>query len=136
MGGTNVLRIFDLETKQSSALTRGEAPAWSPDGNWITFHRRNASLHIIRPDGSDLRTLGRVELPVGFSGWIGFPPGFYRMVWSPDSKGLVYEHWAYGGLNTTYHELFYRALDGGEPERLTGNLRADASPIAWLKEEM
>ncbi len=135
MGGTNVLQILDLETRQSSALTPGDAPAWSPDGNWITFHRRNASLHIIRPDGSDLRTLGRMELPVGFSGWIGFPPGFYRMVWSPDSMGLVYEYWAHGGLNVTYHELFYRALDGGEPERLTGNLKADASPIAWLEGE-
>jgi len=135
LGGTNVLQVIDIETRQSSTLTAGEAPAWSPDGNWITFHCRNASLHIIHPDGSGLRTLGRMELPVGFAGWIGFPPGFYRMVWAPDSKGLVYDYWPHGGLNITYHELFYRALDGGEPERLTGHLRADASPIAWVEGE-
>ena len=135
MGGTNVLRILDIETGQSSTLAPGEAPVWSPDGNWIAFHRRNASLHIVRPDGSDLRTLGRMELPVGFKGWIGFPPGFYRMVWSPDSKGMVYEYWEYGGLNITYHELFYRPLDGNESECLTRHLRADASPIAWLEGE-
>lgn len=134
-GGTNTLQILDPETKQSSTLTTGDAPVWSPDGNWIAFHRRNASLHIIRPDGSDLRTLGRVELPVGMKGWLPPAPGFYRMAWSPDSKGMVYEYWAYGGLNVTYHELFYRALDGGDPERLTGHLRADASPIAWVDGE-
>jgi serine/threonine protein kinase/Tol biopolymer transport system component len=134
LDGTNVLRIFDVETRRSSTLTAGEAPAWSPDGNWITFHCRHASLHIIRPDGSGLRTLGRDDPPAGMK-YLLPRPGFYRMVWSPDSKGLAYDYWAYGGLNITYHELFYRALDGGEPERLTGHLKADASPIAWVEGE-
>jgi Tol biopolymer transport system component len=134
-GRTNALHILDLETRQSSALTEGEAPSWSPDGEWIAFHRGNASLHLIRPDGSDLRTLGRLDSPAGMK-FLGPPrPGFYRVVWAPNSKALVYDFWDYGGLNTTYHQLFHRPLDGGEPQSLTADLMTDTSPVAWLEGE-
>ncbi|HRZ45988.1 MAG TPA: protein kinase [Candidatus Paceibacterota bacterium] len=133
---TNMLKILDVATGQSALLTEGEAPAWSPDGNWIAFHRRNASLHIIKPDGSDLRNLGRMDPPAGMKGWLSPPgPGFYRIVWSPDSKAMVYELWEYGGLGAAYHQLFYRALSGGEPQCLTPDFMTDASPIAWLEGE-
>ncbi len=133
---TNLLHILDLGTGQSSPLTEGEAPSWSPDGNWIAFHRRNASLHIIRPDGTGLRTLGRLDPPKGMKGWLSPPgPGFYRTVWAPDSKAMVYEFWDYGGLNTTYHHLFHLSLSGGLSRCLTPAFMTDASPIAWLEGE-
>ncbi len=133
---TNVLKILDVATGQSALLTQGEAPTWSPDGNWIAFHRGNASLHVIRPDGSDLRNLGRMDPPAGMKGWISPPgPGFYRVVWSPDSKAMVYEFWEYGGLGTTYHQLCYRTLGASEPQCLTPDFMTDASPVAWLEGE-
>ncbi len=131
-GRTNLLQILELETGQSSALTEGDAPAWSPDGNWIAFLRGHASLHVIRPDGSGLRTLGRMDPPPGVKFF--FPwPGFYRVVWAPDSTALVYEFRDDIGPYKTCHQLFYQPLDGGQPECLTRNLQADASPIAWLE---
>jgi len=130
---TNALKILHVATGLSSLLTEGEAPAWSPDGNWIAFHRGNASLHVIRPDGSGLRTLGRNDPPRGME-FLGVPrPGFRRVVWAPDSKALVYAFWEYGGPNPTYHHLFYRPLRGGEPQCLTPDLMTDASPIVWLE---
>ena len=133
-GRTNVLHIFDLTTGQSSALTEGEAPAWSPDGAWIAFHRGRASLHLIRPDGSALRTLARKDPPPG-TVLMPIGPGFYRVVWAPDSSALVYDFWDYWGLNITHHELFHLSLSGGKPQRLTPNLMTDASPVAWFEGE-
>ena len=134
-GRTNVLQILEVGTRQAATLTEGEAPAWSPDGTWIAFHRGNASLHIIRPDSSGLRTLGRNDPPKGMT-FLGPPrPGFYRAVWAPDSQALVYEFWSYGGLDNTYHELFYRLLGGGKAQCLTHDLMTDASPVAWLEGE-
>jgi serine/threonine protein kinase len=133
-GRTNLLQILDMQTRGASLLAEGRAPAWSPDGNWIAFLRGHASLHVIRPDGSGLRALGRMDPPPGVV--FGFPwPGFYRVVWAPDSRALVYEFREDIGPYKTYHQLFYQALDGGQPQCLTRNLQADASPIAWLEGE-
>ncbi len=133
-GNTNLLQMLDLETRQSSLLTEGQAPAWSPDGNWIAFLRDHASLHVIRPNGSGLRTLGRMDPPPGVA--FLFPwPGFYRVVWAPDSRALVYEFRDDIGPYKTYHQMFYRTVEGGQPVCLTRNLQADASPIAWVEGE-
>ena len=53
-------------------------PAWSPDGQWLTFHY-NGQLAIMRPDGSDLRILLDSQ-----GGECTFLPQ-----WSPDSLWIV-----------------------------------------------
>lgn len=63
---------------------RAQDPAWSPDGNWISFVKYvdgTANLWLIRPDGSDARAL------------TGFKDGtdIAHPAWSPDSKRLVFE---------------------------------------------
>ena len=88
-GGTNPRRIFRAE---GAAL----APQWSPDGRWIAFgagsfflgRTRPGRVMLVKPDGSEVRTLTSGPANAGFPSW------------SPDSEHIVYRLWSdtAGGL--------------------------------------
>ncbi|MFQ5639744.1 MAG: FG-GAP-like repeat-containing protein [bacterium] len=72
-------RIFitNVETGRSAPLLgvgRGEGPAWSPDGRWIAFDKRDG-IYIIPATG------GTPEF---------VRAGAFGADWSPDSQGLVF----------------------------------------------
>lgn len=46
------------------------SPRWSPDGEWIAFHRAG-NLYKIRPDGTDLTQLTFLSAPDSMSFWTG-----------------------------------------------------------------
>jgi dipeptidyl aminopeptidase/acylaminoacyl peptidase len=55
-------------------------PRWSPDGTLIAFLTLGATIHVVRPDGSELR---------GFSNTISDPPAS-TIAWMPDARRLVF----------------------------------------------
>jgi Tol biopolymer transport system component len=52
-------------------------PTWSPDGSLIAFLAQGSTIHVVRPDGSELR---------GFSNAISES----SFAWMPDSRRLVF----------------------------------------------
>lgn len=114
-GYRQAIFVLDLETGKSTKIADGEAPSWSPSGEWIAYldHSTNWEpdagssepnrwhqppnpnrVSIIRPDGTGstiLVTLGKDR----FLG-ILFPLDrtFYSApVWSPDSKTILLNEW-------------------------------------------
>jgi Tol biopolymer transport system component len=86
-------------------ITRGDsndvASVWSPDGEWIAFHR-NCGLGLAHPNGSEAKILleGSENL---CAGWIA---------WSPDSRQISFWN---GSDKATQGELWLIDRDGGNP---------------------
>ncbi|MCW5940827.1 MAG: PD40 domain-containing protein [Fimbriimonadaceae bacterium] len=57
--------------------------AWSPDSKWLSYSDSTYTLRIVRPDGTDERT---VHQGGGSRPWEGM-----AYDWSPDAKWLVFE---------------------------------------------
>jgi dipeptidyl aminopeptidase/acylaminoacyl peptidase len=90
--------IYVAATDGSSLRTVGEdaidarfaisSPTWSPDGEWLAFVAgtnldAGGQIHLVRPDGTDLRTLDTPPVVVGDGGWISWAP-------DPTAQRLLY----------------------------------------------
>ncbi len=67
------MRIIGLAAADTTRLVVGSAPLFSPGGEWIAYH--NQGIHLIKPDGSEQRTL------------TDYGDGFR---WSPDGQSLSF----------------------------------------------
>lgn len=73
------VRVFSLPTgiATSPLVRNATAPRWSPDGSWVAFSMfQFGPLRMMRPDGSDLRTVGTAS----FGEWFD---------WTPDGAWLI-----------------------------------------------
>jgi len=70
---THPIRVIEVETKDTTYLARGHAPAFAPGDAWIAYHDRG--IHLIQPDSS-----GHVALTA-------YGDGFR---WSPDGARLSF----------------------------------------------
>ena len=93
--GTYAIVVTGVFDEERQRLTRTvSAPAWSPDGTRVAFARASqdgVGLYTIRPDGTDVRILTRIER------WAASRTDGHlarvwvrNLAWSPDGEHLLY----------------------------------------------
>ncbi|MDM4768409.1 DPP IV N-terminal domain-containing protein [Pelomonas sp. SE-A7] len=96
-------------TQDSAQDIHNGSPAFSPDGQWIAFYsdagKGNAQLQVIRPDGSERRTV-RAE------GKNWYPR------WSPDGRWLLVTGPSLDGADANNMDLLAVPLQGEPQPRL------------------
>ncbi|WP_260928137.1 hypothetical protein [Novosphingobium sp. 9] len=124
------LRIVDVETKEVRVLTTAmdNLPAWSPDGERITFTREygKANYHVctIRPDGTDFQCLTETGANDGHSvyTWDG------RIAYSTGMYGFRDEAAAYDFTFQPYGQIMIMDGDGSNKRLVTDSLWEDSMP--------
>lgn len=126
-GAPGDLYVVGLDGGEPERVTRTEIvdeaePAWSPDGEWIVYARREPNVQVrelwlVRPDGSDNHRLTNLQ---GISG---------GPQWSPDSKQIVFS----SNANDQNYELYTIGADGKNLRRLTSRAADDFEP-SWSRD--
>ena len=108
------LMIVNTSGEAAPAMLRqhvgGALPAWSPDGQWISFMDDKNSWSIISPDGKTVRILGE--------------PKTTQMTFSPDSKLL------YGIREDTDRCVLYSLDIATKQEKSIGEFSTDFAPAS------
>ncbi len=111
--GKNVKRI---EPRDMGSFT--QTTVWSPDGQWIAYSK-GSSITIIRPDGTDAKT---ILDPKGGFGCL------MAVVWAPDSQRLAIQ--APCGSNNVRH-IAVMNLDGSQYHAIYQTDKPSVS-AAWI----
>lgn len=119
-GGTAQLFILTLATGEERQLTNADAlhnaPAWSPDGEWIAYvsdAEGSPQLYKMRVDGSDILRLTHAP------GTSSFNPA-----WSPDGTTLAFDSIFAGN-----RDVYTMDSDGSNVLRLTRHIAIDMQPV-------
>jgi Tol biopolymer transport system component/predicted Ser/Thr protein kinase len=123
-GEADAIAISSADGSNISTIEKSDAaypffriPCWCPDGKCLAVTRSSGGvageLWMVPLDGSPLRRLSND------------PPGIFssKPVFTPDGRGLVHQSNRAGATN-----LWFLALDGGQPVRLTSGPGPDMIP--------
>ena len=118
-------RLTSLGQAASLPLRERSNPAWSPDGQWISYFSPEANgyigLHVVRPDGTDDQRLS--TSPIN--------PDILEMSWAPDpaQRRLTYVS---GGFVKMFDLATTKEISVGTGFWATWS--PDASRISWLSD--
>ena len=121
-GAPAIWKVGQMGGGATLLVPDGYSPAFSPDGQWIAFSRRDStgfdSITVARLDRiSEAQVLTGRTLPPADQG-----PGPHRdAAWSPNGNEIVFSGW---------DDLWIVNAKGGVPERLTKRGVRDREP-AW-----
>lgn len=104
---------------------KGEFATWSPDGRKIAFVSTLtdtlSAISVMNSDGSAIKRV------------LQGPEYYYSLVWSPDSKRLLYGDIAYAsGQTSGQSDVYVTNIDSSHQVRLTNSPAGfDSAPASW-----
>lgn len=124
-GGTADIYVMNADGSGQQRITNNPStsndlhPAWSPDGSWIAFDRRNEAAQrtevwTVRPDGSR-------EVRLSASGGNDANPA-----WSPDGARIAFQSTRAGNW-----EVFVMRADGSDQLRVTATPDRQEGEPSW-----
>ena len=131
------IRLMTLADGSVKTLTteQDNFPAWSPNGDLISFTRRvrgsggeydyDYDIFTMRPDGTDVRRLTTTPGNDGHQSWS--PDGRY-ILWSSGRYGFKDEASLYDNAFQPFAQIFIMRADGSDQRPLTRSKWEDSMP--------
>jgi len=129
------LYVFDISTKTTDTLTRGNfderSPAWSPDGKQLAFVS-NRSQDPDKNENLDIWIMDAVQGAV-IKQLTTWPGTDQDPIWSPDGKWIAYASSSSNQQFTMYGQNTISVISsaGGAARPLAGSLDRPVSDIHW-----
>jgi hypothetical protein len=117
----SMIAVLDIETREQDTLWRGTKPAWSPDGQWVAYYDRVPIFVRNVATGEKRLIAARWNLNVARGGPVFLVhEGGEELVWSPDSRYLLYNARASYDIQGTGTEYMITRISDGATTRRTG----------------
>jgi WD40 repeat protein len=112
-------QVYDIASGKIRDLVKGLNPTWSPDGEWIAFHR-SETYYAIHPSGEGQKKLFHKTRAVS------------ALFWSPDSRFVAYVHQDFFALDVEFYHLMVRRLDDGSEDWVANGVSCCIN-YEWVK---